>query len=143
MKDFFSKTAVIIKKELLNAFMSPSVYIGIIIFILGASSNFFLQNRFFVPGQGSSDLRNFYMFFPYVCILCIPAFTMHLWSGEITDLAFSLPIPAAALVAGKWLSALIICVYVQLILLLVPFTVHFFGAVDMGQIIAANAVIFL
>ena len=143
MKDFLSKTSIIIKKELLNAFKSPAVFIGIIIFILGASANFFLQNHFFMMSQGSSDLRTFYMFFPYACILCIPAFTMHLWSNEITDLAFSLPIPAAALVAGKWLSALIICVYVQIILLLVPFTVHFLGAVDMGQIIAANLVIFL
>lgn len=143
MKDFFSKTAAIIKKELFNAFISPAVYIGIIIFILASSAAFFLQNQFFVPGQGSSDLRVFYAFFPYISILCIPAFTMHLWSGEITDLAFSLPVPAFALIAGKWLSALIICVYVQLILLLVPFTVHFFGTIDIGQVVAANAVILL
>ena len=143
MKDFFSKTIVITKKELFNAFISPAVYIGIIIFILASSATFFLQNRFFVPGQGSSDLRSFYAFFPYICILCIPAFTMHLWSGEITDLAFSLPVSAASLVAGKWLSSLLICVYVQLILLLVPFTVHFFGVVDMGQVIAANIVVLL
>ena len=143
MKDFFSKTAVITKKELFNAFISPAVYIGIIIFITASSITFFLQNHFFVPGQGRADLSRFYAFFPYICILCIPAFTMHLWSGEITDLVFSLPVPDLALVTGKWLSSLIICIYVQVILLLVPFTVHFFGAVDMGQVIAANIVVLL
>jgi len=141
MKDFFSKTWIITKKELFNAFLSLAVYIGILVFIFGTSVNFFLLNNFFVSGKGSSDLRFFYAFFPYISILCIPSLTMHLWSNEVTDLVFSLPVSTISLVVGKWLSALIICLYIQIILLLVPFTVQFFGNVDKGQVIAANIVI--
>lgn len=143
MKNFFSKTAVIIKKELFNAFLAPAVYIGILIFVFGSAVNFFLLNRFFVPGQGSSDLRDFYTFFPYISILCIPAFTMHLWSSEITDLVFSLPVSSIELITGKWISSLLICIYIQILLFSVPITVHLFGTVDSGQVIAANIVILL
>ena len=143
MFEFAKKTWIITKKELFTSLMSPAVYIGVLVFVLGSTANFFFANQFFVPGKGSSDLRLFYSFFPYISILCIPSFTMHLWTNEISDVVFSLPVPALALVLGKWISSLIFCIFIQLVLLLVPIAVQTAGSVDIGQVTAANIVILL
>lgn len=135
------QTGIALKKELFAAFLSPAVYIAVLLFIIAPSINYFFAGQFFIAGKATSDLRNFYNFFPYICILIIPVLTMHLWAAEINGLVFALPLSTSALVLGKWLCSLIILVMCQIFLLLVPVCVNRFGAVDWGQIFAANFVI--
>ncbi len=137
----FKQLGVALKKELTASLLSPAVYIAVLLFVIAVGVNFFIAGQFFIEGKGTSDLRIFYIFFPYICIVIIPVLTMHLWAAEINGLVFSLPLSTSALVFGKWLCSLIILVLCQIFLLIVPVCVNRFGAVDWGQIFTANFVI--
>ena len=133
---------VALKKEILACIFSPAVYIAILLLIISASVNYFVAGQFFVSGKGTSDLRNFYNFFPYICILIVPVLTMHLWAEEIGGLIFALPLSTSALVLAKWLCSFLILVACQIFLLIVPICVNRFGTIDWGQIFTANFAIF-
>lgn len=133
----------IIKKELFSLLISPAVYIAIIIFMVSSGVAFFFGQHFFIAGVGSTDLRLFYSFFPYIAIITIPILTMGGWAQEVKDIVFALPVSTYELVLGKCISTLILTTFMQLVLLLIPLTVNNFGYVDFGQVFTANFVIFL
>lgn len=140
MKNLFFK---LVKKELFLLLITPGVYIMAIIFIVATSASFFFGEQFFVRGLGSADLRNFYLFIPYISIIIIPVLTMQVWRDEVFDIALSLPVSTLKLVLSKVVAPLVVMTLLQIILLLVPFGVNRFGTVDAGQIFCSNVIIFL
>lgn len=128
-----------IKKELFNYLINPAFYLAAILFCALPAASFFLLNNFFVIGKGSSDLRLFFSYFPYVSIIVIPVLTMLLWSEERTamQVVSFMPISSVQLVVSKWLSSLISFVFILLPTLLVPLVVSKYGIVDYNLLVTA------
>ena len=50
----------LLKRELFLLSVNPAVYVSGLFFVLCVYYGFFFIHRFFIPGEGSSDLRNFF-----------------------------------------------------------------------------------
>lgn len=137
------KICILLKKELFMLLISPPVYIASILLFVTTCTQFFFRQQFFIAGAGTSDMRTFYAFIPYISILVIPVLTMLVWSEENCGVVDTLPLSSTQLVLSKWLASICISTFWQIILLLVPLTVQRFGSVDWGQVLTANIVIML
>jgi hypothetical protein len=129
--------AALLKKELFAFSIQGAVYATAVVFSAACALRFFFATHFFVVGQGSADLRLFFSFIPYISILAVPALTMSLWSGEHARCDEFLPVSDGALIAAKWLAALLVYVLMLLPGVSVPVAVSLFGDIDGGQAAAS------
>lgn len=137
-KSFFAA----VQRELLLYFLHPAMYIALAVFLFSCACNVFYLNKFFITGMGSSDLRFFFSWMPYVSILCIPALTMALWTSE-EDSSASLPVSTATLVTAKWFASLTVFSFAVFASLAIAFVVSFFGTVELSLVITATCTVLL
>jgi hypothetical protein len=125
------------KKELHTLAIQPIVPVTALIFSASCILRFYIATGFFIAGQGSADLRLFFVFIPYISILAVPVLTMSLWRGEQARCDQGLPGSDGFLVVAKWLAAWGAFLVFLIPGVTVPIRVSFFGDLDLGQIAAS------
>ena len=133
MKQTFNIT----KKELREYFSSPVAYIviGVFALIVGVyfSRNVFVDNQ--------ANLRKLFEFIPLVWIVIIPALTMRSFAEEIKngtlEVLMTLPVTKLQIIFGKFLSNLVVALFMLLSTLPAFITVNYLGNPDIGQTITA------
>lgn len=117
---------------------SPIVAIFLCAYALFLSAAIFLVGDFFSTDEAS--LRLFTVFLPWVSLVLVPALAMKSWGDENSDsslaLAFSLPIPVAQLVGGKFLAGSLVLMIALLCTLPFPLTIAYLGKPDVGALVA-------
>lgn len=126
----------IIKKELKSYFVSPTVYIAVIVFLLLWEFLFF--KNVFLAGEVS--LRSLFDLLPWFFLILIPAITMSSISSEnsqntlewiltkrISDLTF---------VLGKFISSFLLALFCLLLTLAIAISFSYFGSLDWGIYLA-------
>lgn len=124
----------LIKKDLFSHFTSPHFYICALILYLSASFQFFIFDRFFVEGFGTSDLNTFFSIIPYIFSLIIPVIVLQVSNSELEN---NFPFSSYKIIIAKIVSTLIIIGIMVIPLTLIPAVVNVFGDVDSGQIFVA------
>jgi len=131
------QTFNITKKELREYFSSPVAYIviGVFALIVGVyfSRNVFVDNQ--------ANLRKLFEFIPLVWIVIIPALTMRSFAEEIKngtlEVLMTLPVTKLQIIFGKFLSNLVVALFMLLSTLPAFITVNYLGNPDIGQTITA------
>ena len=98
-----------------------------------------MLQHFFVYGAGTSDLRQFFTFLPYPCIVLVPAVALFVHHAS-TERGFDAMLPYSEL--QKALASVTCAVIgfgiALLPSLLIPSVVDFFGDADRGQFVAGT-----
>jgi len=132
-----SMTALL-KKELYSYSISPAFYGIAVFFLLFTTIWLFNLQGFFQRDEAS--LRLYFVSFPLVFVLVIPAITMRLWAEErklgSIELLLTLPASEWGLVLAKYLAALISVAVILLFSLTVPLSLSPLGNFDGGVIFA-------
>lgn len=127
--------AAIFKKEFRSYFNSPIAYI-FITFFLGLSSWLFFRG-FFLRNQ--AEMRDFFVFMPWIFMFFIPAVTMKLWAEEkkigTIEILMTLPIRDYEVVLGKFFASFALLAVTVLLSLVIPLSVMYVGDPDGGIII--------
>lgn len=121
----------LIKKDLRSHFISPHFYICSLILYLACTFQYFIFNRFFVIGFGSSSLNGFFSVIPYVFSLIVPLLILQNSNHEVEE---TFPYASWKIISSKLVSTLIVLAAMVLPLAIVPVIVNCFGAVDGGQV---------
>ena len=125
-------------RQLANA---PLTYIFAAGFCAALASGIFLVADFFATDEASLRLLN--VFLPWVALVLVPALAMRAWSDDATDrgleLAFSLPVPVGALVAGRFAAGAAVLLAALAATAPFPATVLWLGDPDIGALLAGYA----
>ena len=126
----------IFRREVAAYFNSPIAYIFIIMFVFILAFLFFVFFPFFT--QSNPDLRHFFVWFPWVLSIFIPAVTMRLWSEErrsgTIELLMTWPLQAWEIVIGKYLAGLFVIAVSLALTLFVPLTLSSVTSIEWGVI---------
>ena len=124
-------------KELKLYFGSPMALIFVGVFLALTLFVFFWVDSFFA--RGAADVRALFEWMPLLMILLVSALTMHQWSREEESgnlqVLLTMPVRLTELVAGKFLSALILVALALALTLFLPLTVQSLGNLDWGPVI--------
>lgn len=129
---------IIISKELNSYFNSWSIYIGYILFfcICGFQSWLSGNNLFYL---GQANMLPVFAILNWTQFFMIPALTMRSFADEkrngTIELMLTKPIKTADLIAGKFLSNLIITTIALVLTLPYYITISLLGQVDHGAVI--------
>jgi ABC-type uncharacterized transport system involved in gliding motility auxiliary subunit len=104
----------------------PAWAVSGFVFPAAAAFRFFYAADFFTPGAGSSDLRQYFSFVPYMFIAALPAL-------------IAPPAGKAPAVVTRWLFSLFSCCVFMAPCAAVPAAVSFFGDTDVPAAAAALA----
>lgn len=130
------KIFVVTKKELQLYFNSPIAYIVIVIFL--TISGFFYSRPLFI--QNFATLRYYFELLPLFFLFFIPAVTMRVYSEEYktgtVEILFTLPFSKIEILAGKYISSVIVIFLAVILTLLYPLSLTFLGKLDIGATIA-------
>ena len=100
-------TFEIFKRELKSYFESPVAYVFLTVYLALMGFLTFFYWKFYEQGQ--ADLRPFFILFPWVYLLLVPAVSMRLWSEErrsqTIEILLTLPVTLGQAVVGKFLAA--------------------------------------
>ena len=125
----------VFKRDLRAYFTSPLGYVYLAIFVLVTNLIFWLENM----AQMRADLSGVFSFAFFALIFTTPLITMRIVSEDLkqkTDqLLFTAPMPLRSIVLGKFFSALSMFVLVLLLMLVQPFVVSLYGAVNVGALL--------
>jgi ABC-2 type transport system permease protein len=126
----------ILKKELRIYFVSPLAYAFLTVFL-------FLSGLFFYLGvtmTGEANLRVMSANLSVSLLFLLPLLTMRHFAEErrigTLELLMTSPIPLWALLFGKWLASLILCVVLLLATLYYPCLLAYFGSPDWGVVVS-------
>ncbi len=130
----------IARKEMAHGMNTGLIYVFAIALMVAVSYPIFWSfgplNVFL---NKTADLRSFMSIMPYFTMVFVPAFAMRAWSEErrlgTLELMLTYPIPARALVLGKFLGSLIPIWLVILGTLVVPILIDQIGDLDWGPVI--------
>ncbi len=140
----------ICKKELNQFFSNLSGYIAIVLFLLvnGLFLFVFKDSNLFDFGYASLD--KFFELAPWVFLFLIPAITMRTLSDEFKggtiEILQTKPLTQWQIVAGKYLSVLIVLLFVIIPTFIYIFTIHSLsaqGGIDSGGITGSYIGLFL
>lgn len=126
-------------RELAGYFVTPVAYVFIVIFLVLAGAFTFAPELGGLYGRGQADLRVFFVWHPWLYLFLIPALSMRLWAEErrsgTIELLMTLPVPAWAAVAGKFLAAWAFAGVALALTFPVWITVNYLGSPDNGAIV--------
>lgn len=136
-------TFVVAGRELGAAFDSKVAWVATIAALLALGSVF--MNEFFLAGK--LDMTPLFEHLPLFFVLFLPALSMRSWSEDLRSRTFelwmTLPLPPAALVAGKYLANLALLALFLLGTLPIVVLLVSLGEPDLGRIGAGYAGAFL
>ena len=131
-----SKIGAVISKEVRSYLNTPIAYIAVLFFVVFSSAWFFFFHQFFA--RDMATLRGFFSTMPLIFIGIIPALTMRIWAEErkmkTDEIILTLPYKEWQLVAGKFLSILILLTGALVLTVPVPLTVVPLGNFEAGEI---------
>ena len=140
----------ICKKELKQFFSNLTGYIAIILFLLVNGLFLFVLKDSNIFDFGYATLDKFFELAPWILIFLMPAITMRTLSDEFRSGTFELlqtkPLNRWQIVAGKYISVLIILIFVILPTLIYVFTIKKLsleGGIDSGGIMGSYIGLFL
>lgn len=123
------------RRELRGYFNSPVAYIVIAGFLVFTSVWLFVINDFFAANIAS--LRTYFGVMPIVLVVLVPALTMRSWAEErrtgTDEILLAEPLGEGALVAGKYLAAVIVLWIAVALTAFVPLTVASLGDFERGE----------
>ena len=129
----------IIRRELYGYFASPIAYVLFVIFLilLGILTFHSRMGNFF--GRGQAQLGDsFFIWYPWLFMILIPAMAMRMWSEErrsgTIELLFTLPITIFQNVMGKYLAGVIILALTLFLTFPMIITLTYLGEPDMGVV---------
>ena len=132
------------KKEMQQFFSSLTGYIAIIIFLLINSIFLFVLQDSSIFEFGYANLDKFFDLAPWVLLFLIPAISMKSFSDEFKSGTFELlktkPLTPVQIILGKYLSIIVITVFVIFPTLIYVLTIKFFslsGTIDSGGILGS------
>lgn len=139
---------ILYKKEIFSYLINPAFYIAACIFCATAATNFFILQNFFIEGKGSSDMRYFFSYFPYIAIIVFPVLSMGLWTEETGGLKYKnennsipvsemIPVSSECLVFSKWAASLTSFIFILVGTISVPITVSKYGHIDLNLVLTA------
>lgn len=125
----------LIKKELRQFLVSPSIYVVAVIFFIAIGIIF--SQQFFV--ENIASLRKMFEAFPLVLIIIIPAITMGTWAEErktgTFELLQTMPIHTLSLLLAKLVSNFLLVAILLLLTMPAVITVEVLGQPDRGVIL--------
>ena len=125
---------ILIKKDVYSYLISPYFYISSLVLLFTCCIQFFIFQRFFVSGYGTSDLSVFFSTIPYTFSLIIPVLILQISNPECEN---NFPFRSVTVILSKLVSALIIITIMLVPLSIIPVCVNFFGSVDVNQVICS------
>lgn len=131
----------ICKKELNQFFSNLTGYIAIILFLLISGVFLFLLPDSSIFDYGYANLDKFFSLAPWILIFLVPAISMRSLSEEFKSGTFEIlqtrPLTSAQIVLGKYLSILLIILFVIVPTLIYVLTIRSLsasGSIDAGGI---------
>lgn len=128
----------IFKREFAAYFATPLAYVFIVIFLMAMGAFTFYVGHFYE--NGVADLTTFFMYHPWLYLFFIPAISMRLWAEErksgTIELISTLPVPAWAIVLGKFLAAWAFTAIALALTFPIWLSVNLLGSPDNGVILA-------
>jgi len=126
----------VFKRELKSYFSTPLAYVFLVIFLLAAGMNTFMQN-FFEMRQAS--MRVFFDGMPMLFIFLVPALAMRLWAEErrtnSIELLFTLPVTPVQAVLAKFFACWTVLALALALTCPMVITVCYLGDPDPGPMI--------
>jgi len=133
------------KKETIATLLSPFCPLLLVITIL-ASSLSLLANSYWLSA-GLSTLKNYFASIPLILIITIPMLTMNVWADERKQntamLLLSMPISSHTIVYAKYLSRLVIWLFMLILLMLPPLSLIFLLQIELASFFLSYFVTFL
>ena len=132
MKNYLSKTYIILDRELKGYFRTPLASIFLLVFLALSSGMTFFLGRFFERDQ--ADLTAFFSWHPWLFLVLMPAIGMRLWAEErrsgTIELLITLPVTNTQLVVGKFLASWIFTLIALILTMPIWITVNYLGEPD-------------
>ncbi len=132
----------VLKIELWRHVHSAFVCFVCAAFVFAANFLFFVVDGFFNIETGTTSMRSFFNFLPYISIFVVPALTMNSWKDR-TLLFQSLPLSDFQVVLAKWTGAFAMCLFCTLALIPSVLLVGRFGDVNLPSVLSSFFVIVL
>ncbi|GMO22704.1 MAG: ABC transporter permease subunit [Termitinemataceae bacterium] len=140
-----SPALALARKELYTFSISPAFYVITIFFLLFTSIWLFNFYNFF--GKGQAMLRPYFVIFPLVFVIVIPALTMKSWAEErklgTVEMLLTMPFTEWDLVLGKFLSCFGSLCIMLLLSLALPLSLLPLAYFDIGIIVTEYAGVLL
>ncbi|MBQ0162064.1 MAG: Gldg family protein [Treponema sp.] len=111
-----------------------------LLLFLTSCFQFFIFNRFFVFGYGTSSLSNFFSTIPYVFSLIVPVVVL---LNSNSDVENNFPFTTQTVIISKLVSHSLIIIAMVVPLVIVPISVSVFGDVEAVNVITGFSGIFL
>jgi len=128
----------IFKRELRSYFESPVAYVFLFFFLALIGFLTFSVMQFYERRQ--ADLQPFFLWFPWVYLLLVPAATMGLWAEErrtgSVELLLTMPITMTDAILGKFFAAWAFLSLGVVLTFPVVLTVIHLGNPDLGVVLA-------
>jgi len=125
----------IVKKELNNYFYSITAYVVIVLFLL--ILGWFFSLTLFLNG-GEASMRAVYSYVPLIFLFFIPAITMKSIAEEkksgTIELLVTFPIKDSEIIAGKFLSSLVLIISAVVMTFIYVITLSLLGNLDGGAV---------
>ncbi|MBQ0002646.1 MAG: Gldg family protein, partial [Treponema sp.] len=133
---------MISKALILKDFKSHTLsYILCSLFLfLTSSFQFFIFNRFFIFGYGTTNLSNFFSTIPYIFCLIIPVIVLLNSNSDVENI---FPFSQTSIILSKLISHSLILFAMIIPLAAIPVTVSFFGDVEAVNVVTGFMGIFL
>ena len=134
MKNFLNSPAIkIFSARFKKQLKMPQVYISAVLLSVFTSVNFFIKNQFFSAG-GTTDLVMYFSNIPYILVIIIPVLCYKSSFSAYDDF---IPLSPFKKILVNYTG--IICIYIIMLLLLIPgiIFINFFGDVDFSQVFTA------
>ena len=128
----------VFKREFLGYFRSPVAYVFLIGFlVISVSLAFSRYGGFFTSGIAS--METYFVFYPWLFLLLVPAVGMRLWSEEkrsgTVELLFTQPITTLEAVLGKFLAGWAFLTVAVLLSFPLVLTLAYLGDPDWGVVV--------
>lgn len=140
----------ICKKELNQFFSNLTGYIAIILFLLINGIFLFMLQESSIFEYGYASLDKFFELAPWILMFLVPAITMRSISDEFKTGTFEIlqtkPLTHWQIVGGKYISVLIVLLFVIVPTFIYIITIHFLsasGSIDSGGIAGSYLGLFL
>ena len=137
MNNYFSKTYIILDREIKGYFRTPLASIFLLVFLALSSGMTFFLGRFFERDQ--ADLTAFFSWHPWLFLVLMPAIGMRLWAEErrsgTIELLITLPVTNTQLVVGKFLASWFFTLIALILTMPIWITVNFLGDPDNNVIL--------